>query len=507
MKNRITKLAIAAVLIIAVMLGTYAITGSFDGSSIVLADVVENMRKMPWVHASIEMDQAGQKTTEDHWVCFDPSIIIKDNSDGSIMYIHYGKNKMYEYKPDTNTIKITSTTDEYNLPGLGSLAEFIPALLDQAREQNAEITSELTELGSISVEIIHIVSKVQDVTLVCDIEQNLVISMTTEAIIPDSEENITAHAVFDYPDEGPQDIYALGAPEDAVIIDTVPKGNLKDLTDEIQRRFDNGIGDHTAVILDSRIGDDGVLKPSMITIMRQKGKRKRRDFYYAIDSSGRKSDLITLYEDVKDRWPDFTVEEIEELVTDQAWSQMLFDGKKTHTRFIVSGQVQKQKTRTDLFKLMPMDSFAGIIWVNPRVVIMGHADTDGALESLDTDAEHAGLWGFRVVRTVSSKKAGQHGAYSGTDDYWFDPEKDYMLVEQITKNEIGKKGEAARIRTIVEEAGQTSDGKWYPMVIVKDDSHISPNGETRNSKKIKHVLIDVDETLDPTLFDSKNLLE
>ena len=112
-----------------------------------------------------------------------------------------------------------------------------------------------------------------------------------------------------------------------------------------------------------------------------------------------------------------------------------------------------------------------------------------------------------MIRTLSNKQHGnRNGAYSGTDDYWFDPEKDYMLVERITKNETGKKGRTY-IQTIVEEAGKTSDGKWYPMVIIKEDTHISSNGETRNSKSIEHVLIDVDNLLDQNLFDSKCLVE
>ena len=50
MNNKITKLAVAAVVIIAVMIGTYVITGSFDGASVAWAGVVEAFKEADNIH-------------------------------------------------------------------------------------------------------------------------------------------------------------------------------------------------------------------------------------------------------------------------------------------------------------------------------------------------------------------------------------------------------------------------------------------------------------------------
>lgn len=504
MTSKTTRFAIAAVIIVAVLFGMNQFGGSIDGANVALADVIENMKKMPWIHGTVTINQSGKKITQEHWKCFNPSIDASIDGDGSITYYDYSKKKMYQYNPDSNTIRISPKTDEYNLPGPGSPVEMIPAFLEKARKENAEIIRKLSDLDGISVEVIRIVSKAQDCTIVCDIERNLMLTMATEAVIPVTDEKVTAEVTFDYPDDGPQDIYALGVPEDAAIIDTVPKGNMKDLTDELQRRFDDGIGDHTAVILDSSVDEDGLLKPSEIIIMRQKGKLKRYDHYYAFDASRRKN-FVTLYQEVKNKWPDFTIAEIEELVKAEALDrQMFFDGKQTYLR----GKEQKQQIRTDLFKTSPSDCIAGIIWVNPQVVMLGNADTDEVLEPLSADADHAGLMGFRVIRTVSNTKdGGRYKPSPGTDDYWFDPEKDFMLVERVTENKTGQYGGIAFYQTTVEEAAKTSDGKWYPAVIREEYIRISPKGKRSNSIAMKKILIDIDKTPDQNLFDSESLIK
>jgi hypothetical protein len=501
MKNKITKFAAAAVIIIAVLIGINYFSGSIDGASVVWADVVENMKKMPWVHASIKINRSGQNVTKDSWKCFDPSIDIQEEPDGTIRYIDYSKSVMYLYKPKANTITISSKTDEYNLPGPESPVEIISSIIEMAHEQNAEISTEQTQIDGMNVEIIRIVSEIQDITLVRDIERNLIISMMTEATIPDIGEKVSAHAIIDYPDDGPRDIYALGVPEDATVIDTRPKGTVKDLTDKIQRKFDDGIGDHVAVILESWVEDDGALEPGTVTVMREKGKLKRFDLYLAVN----RKDIKSLYEDIKDEWPDLTIERILELRKDQAIErQMLFDGKKTLLRNSYSGQVEKQQIRTDFFKVNPETALAGIIWVNPNVIIRGRSSEARVIEPLPQDAERPGLYGFRVRTTASDKEYDERNEPAlGTDDYWFDPDKDYMFVERISQ----KTGNFPYVNVTVKQTARTPDGRWYPTVISKESVYIDPKGERQVRKQEKHILLDVEPTFEPGIFDPSSLIE
>ncbi len=70
MKNRITKFAVAAVIIIAVMLGINYIGGSLDGASVAWADVVKNIEQIQTFTCRLKIDAKGmeifgmpQKTT------------------------------------------------------------------------------------------------------------------------------------------------------------------------------------------------------------------------------------------------------------------------------------------------------------------------------------------------------------------------------------------------------------------------------------------------------------
>ncbi|MCK4999819.1 MAG: hypothetical protein KAS23_09795 [Anaerohalosphaera sp.] len=508
MKTKTAKFTTAAVIIIAVLIGINQFGGSIDGSSIVLADVVKSMKKMPWIHMTVTINYPDKKDTKENWGCFDPSIDIQQDSDGAVRYIDYGKRVMYEYNPAANEIVISPRTDEYNVAGPISPFEIIDGFIKSANEDGNDIARQKTEQDGISVEIISISSKVQDITLVCDIERNLVLSMTAEATIPETGAKVNAHGAFDYPDNGPQDIYALGVPKNATITDTRPKGNVKDLTDEIQQRFDEGIGDHIAVIFDSYV-QDGVLAPASLSIMRQQQPQKRYDKYHAYDFQGSKKEIVSLYEDIKGRWPDFTIDQVLALVNDQAVErQLLFDGKKTTIKNRYSGQIHNNQIRTDIFKVEQDVSLSAIIWRNPHVLTMGRSSETNTIEPLPDDLQRPGLDGFRIRTTASNKKYDADNEPSlGTDDYWFDPNKDYMFVERISHKEVGPHGGFPYVQVIVTETAQTLDGKWFPTVINTESEYQMPNGKTSTRLHQTNILVSIAPEFPPDFFDPATLIQ
>ena len=508
MQTKTAKCTTAAVIIIAALIVINQFGGSIDGTSIVLADVVKSMKKMPWIHVTVTINYPDKQEIKENWGCFDPSIDIHQDSDGAVRYIDYGNKVMYQYNPSANEIVISPRTDQYNIAGPISPFAIIDGFIKTAEEDGNDITRQQTEQDGISVELISITSDVQEITLICDIERNLVLSMTTEATIPETGAKVNAHAVFDYPDNGPQDIYALGVPQDATITDTRPKGNAKDLTDELQQRFDNGLGDYIAVIFDSYV-QDGALTPASLSIMRQQQHRKRYDKYHAFDFQGSKKDIVSLYENIKDRWPDFTIDQVLALVNDQAVErQLLFDGKKTTTKNRYSGQIRDNQIRTDVFRVEQDVSLSAVIWRNPHVLTMGRASETNTIEPLPNDLQRPGLDGFRIRSTPSNKKYEQGNEPSpGTDDYWFDPDKDYMFVERISRKQVGPHGGFSYVHVIVTETAQTSDGKWYPTVITKETVYKMPNGKTSTRKHQTNILLDIAPEFPSDIFDPATLIQ
>ncbi|MBL7188592.1 MAG: hypothetical protein ISS70_19885 [Phycisphaerae bacterium] len=513
MKNRITKLAAAAAIIIAVLIGISQFGGSINGSSQVFASMLEEMQKIPWVHSVMEVDQSEEPI--ESWVSFDPSIVILKglDGDGTVMYVNFSQEVQHVYSRDSNRITVSTVPDTFSHMGPKTAFEMIEFMMDSVKASGTKITREKTEQDGVPVEIIRAVSDVQDVAVIRDIERNLPISVEYKAL-DNAPDRISGRMILDYPEQGPGDIYAVGAPKDADVFDTRPKGNLKDLTKEIQRRFNKGFGDYIAVVLESsgsREDPNDPRHPNMVLVMRRSGELWRLDRYIAADTSRRKGDKTkSLYEAIKDIWQNPAVERILELEDKKALiGQVLFDGKYSISCNQIRGEVHKSKWRGDASQLT-MESLPAIVWTNPFMLTMGNANEEKVVESVPVDPNHAQLIGLRV-RTAAKDKSKDSGpdnqSREGTDDYWFDPARDYILVEHSSRKEVGQKGGLPFSRSVVTAAAQTSDGRWYPKVIRTEYIRLRSNGEKQRGAREKRILLDTRPVFEQGIFDESSLLQ
>jgi len=511
MKSRITKLAAAAVIIIVVLIGISEFGGSIDGASQVFASMLEEMQEVPWVHAIVEVDQP--KGLVESWVSFELSIVILKELDGTVRYVNFSQEVQHVYSPEKNRITISTVPDTFNHMGPTTAFEMIGFIMDKQETSGAKITREKTVQDGIPVEIIHAVSDVQDVVVIRGIERNLPISVEYKAL--DNEPNqINGKMRLEYPEQGPGNIYAVGVPKDADVVDTRPKGSLKDLTKEIQRRFDKGFGDYIAVVLESsgsREDPNNPSYPNMVLVMRRSGQFCRLDRYLAINTSLRKDNKTkSLYESIKDIWANPTIKQIFESEDEEALiGQVLFNGKYTISISQIRGKVHRSKWRGD-FSRLSTDLLPAIVWTNPFILTMGNENEEKRIESLPVDPNHAQLIGFRV-RTTAKDKNKDYGQYNqpreGTDDYWFDPARDYILLEHTSRKEVGQKSGFPFSRSVVTAVAQTSDGRWYPKVIRTLYIRVSRNGEKQRRAREKRILLDTKPTFKQGIFDESSLLE
>lgn len=512
MKSRITRIAAAAVIIIAVIVGLHHYTGSIDVASPAFAEMVEAMKRMPWIHTIVDIDAVERKGQMDSWMCFEPSIMIIEEPEGTVRYVNFSEETQYTYNPQDNTITISTIPDTFSAMGPRSPFEVVERMIETLQAGGAEITREESVLDGRAVEIIHGVSDTEDIRMVRDVERNLLVSCDRK-ILGNTPERGTATMRFDYPEQGPPDIYALGVPEDAALVDTRPRGSLKDLTKEIQRRFENGFGDHIAVVLESsgsREDPNNPDYPNMIVVMRRLGRLRRLDRYHALDTSGRQVEFKSLYEDIKDDWPNLTIRQILSLEDNEALlGQMLFDGKYTTSCTRIRGKVHKSRWRGDPSRLSS-EFLPAIVWTNPFMLTMGNSSEKKTIEPLPADPDHAQLAGLRVRTTAKDKNKKYDSSNKprlGTDDYWFDPAKDYILVERIHREEIVQQGEYRLLRSIVTETGRTSDGKWYPGLIRTEHFSVTGKGKKLNRIREKRLLLDTNPTFKQGIFDASSLLE
>ena len=118
MRNTGTKLA-AAVIVVAVMLGMYILTGSFDGASVTMAQVRQAMQGIDWMQIVNKAD--GREETD--WYSFASKVHIQMDDKGRILYSDFKTRKRFHCPPGGDAI-YESPMDEAREFALGSTGPF-----------------------------------------------------------------------------------------------------------------------------------------------------------------------------------------------------------------------------------------------------------------------------------------------------------------------------------------------------------------------------------------------
>lgn len=223
MKSPITKLAAAAVIIIMIMLGMYVMTGSFDGTSITMAQVRQAMENINWVQMECRADEKVLSA----WYSFASKVQIMVDDEGKIVYFDFKAGKRLIWNPGSQEI-YESDIDEGRqfAGGVNNIYEGLTKSLHSwEADGKYKVTREQGTYQGQKVEIWtgHRVkgkpgpTHTERFTLYIDLDKKLIISATDVKLADDSSE-LTNEVQFKYPKSGPTDIYEAGAPRTAKII-------------------------------------------------------------------------------------------------------------------------------------------------------------------------------------------------------------------------------------------------------------------------------------------------
>jgi len=216
--NRFTKLTAAAVIIIAVLVGIHLNGGSLDMASTAFAQITENMRKMPWMHGVVE--GAGEKF--EAWFSFERRVMVSKRIPGEIRYHDSLKNIVQIYDPDANTIKISYPTTDA-LAGVGqSVVDFPKMILKHFDEKGEDIIQEKGKYRGKDSKIYKMSGFFggmdMKVEMIVDMDKNVLLYINQKAFDKAGTLKIEANAYFDYPENGPNNIYEVGVPTSAKIV-------------------------------------------------------------------------------------------------------------------------------------------------------------------------------------------------------------------------------------------------------------------------------------------------
>ncbi len=215
MKNPVTKIAAAAVIIIVVLIGINQFGGSME--AVTLGQVIEAMKKVNWMHAVGREKESGSREA---WLSFESKINIRKDKNGRIIYTNYHENKRYIYDPAKHkqTIYVYDVSGENFALGTANPLQLFEELLKMEQDKGAKITRRKVDRKA---EIWEVVTSEGNMTVegrvFIDIEKGLPMAMKVKItlngkIIEDTDVR------FEYPQTGPEDIYALGVPRTTEIV-------------------------------------------------------------------------------------------------------------------------------------------------------------------------------------------------------------------------------------------------------------------------------------------------
>jgi hypothetical protein len=248
MKSRITQLAAAAVIIIAACVVIHQSGGSLDGTTPALAQISENMKQMPWVHAIVEVEGEGQSLGLEGWFGFEHRISANINpKNGKIRHLDALKQIAQLYNPDPNTITISKT--KFRLFGGSVRSAFdLTELILKVVEDDANDTL-VQETGRYEGKEVKIYKTSgilgglnSEIELYVDAKKNILLYFKQKSFLDEAETTFAeVNGYFDYPEKGPVSIYDLGVPKSAKIVHP----------EDDKTTFENTFEEATAVI-DSR---------------------------------------------------------------------------------------------------------------------------------------------------------------------------------------------------------------------------------------------------------------
>ncbi len=224
MKSKITKLATAAVIIAAIMLGMYALTGSLDGTSITMAQVRQAMENIDWVQMVVKAEQESMSV----WYSLASKVQIVCQSKGRILYRDFNAGKELVWNPGSEDI-YESPIDEGRefAGGVSNIFDIFEGLTKLFNSIEAKGDYKVTrKLGTYQGQEVEIwtarrvkgkagPTHTEIFTMYIDVDKKLPIASTD--VKKGADGDIQLNLEFKYPETGPADIYEAGAPRSAQI--------------------------------------------------------------------------------------------------------------------------------------------------------------------------------------------------------------------------------------------------------------------------------------------------
>lgn len=445
MKSRMTKLTAAAVIIIAMAIGVSQFGGAPDIASTAFARVRATVSDVPCMHLSwstSDNERGDRKAELELWFLPERKIVA-ESTDSMVYWRNHLNGQRKEYEKASNTLTIYYGIDEELSDDNGPPWSYLIAIFGREFVCDMDITQSTQDSHGELLNVYEFAMNEDGGTahfkILAGIDDDLPRTISIEAEDREKGRNIFVEGVCRYPANGPEDIYDLGVPKDATVIDNRPTVEAKELAD-ICSAYRENFSSYIVVIVNgapsSRLR--GVYVNHIDGYVAKYGRSNKylHLSYGIMPGADLKRDLLE--EEIEQDFDSFLdcARNDPNLIGP---SVSLWDGKYRHT----IGRRKGENTRYPTYRkvrghgtIMDIGSYAWPIFLPTGKKFQ------------DEYAEENGLIGLKV---------------SGRRLY-FDPEHDYIVRRVDGQRQIRDVTELAR----------TENGLWYPrrieLTIIEKDT-------------------------------------
>lgn len=238
MKSQITKLAAAAVIIIGLVLVMYHDNGSIDITTPAFARMMEAMEKMPLMHKVLHTRRDGKDYRTENWYSFDSKTVLSRFSVGGecfkISSLNYDTMENVVYDPNSDLVRILYRIDVSTNFLPASPWAVVKDYVEQFKQENAVVEQkkghyqgEDVDIYGFSIERNYRNERV-NAQLVVGRSSHLPIAYKRKFWTREGRLYFDQVISFDFPENGPKDIYDLGVPKSTeVFYDSASKKLLE----------------------------------------------------------------------------------------------------------------------------------------------------------------------------------------------------------------------------------------------------------------------------------------
>jgi hypothetical protein len=309
-------------------------------------------------------------------------------------------------------------------------------------------------------------------------------------------ERVSGETQFDYPESGPRDVYALGVPRAAKIVDRVPRDDVRRIVMALEAGRER-MDPYRAVFVRHGARLDYAWWCDMPSVFYRQGDKLRTDEVarwegdIVKDRPAPDADLGAWWRKrvAFFRWyPDY-------VMIGSTWysSKLAKDGEA-----IV--EVKKYEQHSSPGNRFPSDySMRPEFACRPPMGI-GAKDMEPVVD-LDPKEGPEGCMLLTVRHTSDVGRIDEKGVGSVDESrYWLDPQRDYIVMrwDSLVRNAAGEL--ELYNTTTTEEVAQSPRGVWYATRIRRTPHHTAADGQ-KVTGDVYHLYVDFDVKFDEGFFD------